>query len=199
MKPFAFSLLLAALAVSASAQTPATPTTPTKFGTAGTGSGVAASGTAAPAKPISPSDKKFVKDVSEGVLIEQKYLALVTENRTATFSEELKRGVGSMAGELKRIWTALATLAVAKGAEVAQEVNKNDLAKVAKVQKEKPDKFEKEFYSELAKETKKTAKLFDSAKTLQDPEIKRFAEDWATIIKGHEATMEKASKPAKKK
>lgn len=197
MKPFAFSLALASIVLSTSAQT---PTTPTQFGTAGTGSGAAASGTvSAPAKPLSSSDKKFVKDVSGAILLEQKYLQLVESNKTATFSEDTTKATGKMSGELKRIWTALATLATAKGAEVAQEVEKNDLAKVQKVGKEKPEKFEKEFFQELGKETKKTSKLLDAAKTLQDAEVKRFAEDWTTVIKGHETAVELAAKGLAKK
>ena len=190
MKKLTLSLLTVTLAIAAGAQTPATP------GTAPT----AATTAEAKPKPLSVGDKKFIKDLSLAVLTEQKFLALVVDNKTGTFTEETKTATGPMSGELKRIWTALATLATTKGAEVAQDVEKNDAAKVLKLGKEKPDKFEKEFFKDLGKETKKTAKLMESAKTLQDPEVKKFAEDWATVIKGHDVAVEKAEKqPAKKK
>jgi predicted outer membrane protein len=73
------------------------------------------------------------------------------------------------------------------------------MAKVQKLTKEKPDKFEKEFFKDLSKETKQTTKLFESAKTLQDADIKKFAEDWTVTIKGHETAMETAEKQAAKK
>jgi hypothetical protein len=190
MKKISLFLVAATFAVAASAQTPATPAAPA----------AGAATTAEPkAKPLSLSDKKFIKDASEAILIEQKYLALVVDNKTATFTEETKRATGPMSGELKRIWTALATLATNKGAEVAQEVDKADLAKVQKLSKEKPDKFEKEFFKDLAKETKKTAKLFEGSKSLQDPDVKKFAEDWATVIKGHDVAAETGEKQGAKK
>ena len=190
MKKLALFLLAASLTVAAYAQAPtATP----------------AAATPAPSapkpKPLADADKKFVKDVSEAILIEQKYLQLVVDNKTATFTEETKRATGPMSGDLKRIWTALATVAMAKGAVVAQEVSKTDLMKVDKLGKEKWDKFEKDFFKELGKETKKTAKLFDSAKTVLDADVKKFADDWAVTIKTHDTSVETTEKQlnAKKK
>jgi hypothetical protein len=195
MKKLALFLAVTSLAAAAHAQTPAA--TPSPLGTSTT---PAAAATPKP-KPLAEADKKFIKDVSEAVLIEQKYLALVVDNKTATFSEETKRATGPTAGELKRIWTALATLATTKGAPVAQEASKMEQPKVDRLAKEKPDKFEKEFFKEFGKETKKTAKIFDSAKTLMDADVKKFADDWTVTIKGHDATVEATEKQlaAKKK
>lgn len=185
MKKLVLSLLATSLAIAAQAQTPATPTTP--------GAATAPAATPKP-KPLADADKKFIKEASEAILIEQKYLQLITDNKTATYTEETKRATGTMTGDLKRIWTGLATLATTKSSEVAQEVSKNDLAKVQKLSKERPDKFEKEFFKDLGKETKQTAKLFEALKTLQDPDVKKFAEDWNVTIKGHETTVEATEK-----
>ena len=183
MNKLAVSLIAAGIAASAFAQTPATPAAPATPGAP-----------AAARKPIAPGDKKWLKDVSEAVLIEQKFLDLVVNNKTATYTEETKKATGQMSGELKRFWTALATLAQDKGGEVASEVSKNELSKVSRMQKEKADEFEKEFFKDLGKEAKQTAKLFDASKTLQDPDIKRFAEDWATTFKGHGAAAASTEK-----
>jgi hypothetical protein len=185
MKKLALTLVAATLAIAAHAQTPAAP---------------AAAGTPAPGaaaakpKPLGASDKKFIMDLSNAILTEQKYLQLIVDNKTATFDPATTRATGTMSGDLKKIWTALATIATTKGAEVAQEVSKSDLAKVQKLGKEKPDKFEKEFFKDLAKETKQTAKLFEASKTLQDPDVKKFADDWNVTIKSHDASVEAAEK-----
>jgi Domain of unknown function (DUF4142) len=187
MKKILLSIVGATLTVSAIAQTPAAPAT-------------SAPAAAEPkAKPLAPADKKFVKDASDAVLLEQKYLALMTDQKLDMLGETTKRDVKKIGDELKRIWTSLATLATLKGTEVAQEVSKTDLSKIEKLTKEKPDKFDKEFFKDFSKETKKTAKLFESFKTLQDPDVKKFAEDWATVTKGHDLAAETAEKASAKK
>ncbi|MGB8170722.1 MAG: DUF4142 domain-containing protein [Chthoniobacteraceae bacterium] len=190
MKKLLLSLVGATLTVGAVAQTPATPATP-----------AATAPTAAEPKPkpLAPPDKKFVKDASDAVLLEQKYLALMTDPKLDMLGETTKRDIKKVGDELKRIWTSLATLATLKGTEVAQEVSKTDLAKIEKLTKEKPDRFDKEFFKDFSRETKKTAKLFESSKTLQDPDVKKFAEDWATVTKGHDLAAETAEKASGKK
>lgn len=190
MKKLVLSLTLALTAAAAHAQAPATAT-PAAPATPG-----APAAPAAPAKPLGLADKKFIKDLSENILVEQKFLALIVDNKTGTYNDETKRTTGTMNGELKKIWTGLATLAQTKGAEVAQEVSKSDLAKIQRLGKEKADKFEKEFFKDLGKETARTMKLLDTAKTLQDPDVKLFAEDWGTVIKGHDKAVAGAEKAA---
>ncbi|HYR57537.1 MAG TPA: DUF4142 domain-containing protein [Chthoniobacteraceae bacterium] len=187
MNKLALTFIAAAFAASAGAQVPGSavpPATP----------GPAAGAAAKPKTPLSPTDKKWIKDVSEAILTEQKFVELVANNKTATFSEETKRTTGTMSGDLKRVWTALATLAQGKGAEVAQEIPKMEESKVQRVSKEKPDKFEKEFFKDLGKESKQAMKLFEASKTLQDADIKKFADDWAVTIKGHDVSVEAAEK-----
>ncbi len=67
-------------------------------------------------------------------------------------------------------------------------------SKVQRVSKEKPDKFEKEFFKDLGKETKRAVKLFEGSKTLLDAGIKKFADDWTVTIKGHDGSVETAEK-----
>lgn len=190
MKKLLLSLVGASLTVSAIAQTPAAPATPA----------TTAPAAAEPkAKPLSVMDKKFIKDASDGILLEQKYLTLLTDQKTGMLSESLQRDIKKMDGDLKRIWTSLATLGTMKNAELAKEISKTDLTNIEKLTKAKPDKFDKEFFKDLSKETKKTVKLFDSFKTLQDPDVKKFAEDWATVVKGHDLAAETGEKSAMKK
>lgn len=189
MKKLLLSLLGTTLAIAATAQTPAAP---------------AAAGATAPAatpkpKPLSPTDKKFIMDVSDGLLTEQKYLMLLTDAKIGSYSEGMQRDIKRANGDLKRIWTALATLATAKGAEVAQEVSKAELTKIDKLTKEKPDKFDKEFFKDFGKITAKTVKLFEGAKSLQDPEVRQFAADWGTIVTSQDLLATTGEKMAAKK
>lgn len=192
MKRLLISLVGASLTVTAIAQTPATPTAP------------AAPATTVPAatpkpKPLSPTDKKFLTEVSEGILIEQKFLLLLTDPKVASYSESLQRDIKRANSDLKRIWTALATLATDKGAVLTQEISKVDLAKIERLTKEKPDKFDKEFFKDFGKVTAKTVKLFESSKTLQDPDVKKFADDWVTVSKGHDLLATNGEKMSVKK
>src|SRR5260221_8477278 len=97
-----FLIAATAIAASAVAQLPGSAVPPS---TPGPAAGAAA---AKPKALLAPADKKWIKDVSEAVLIEQKFLELVVNNKTATFSEETKRTPGTMSGDLKRVWNALA-------------------------------------------------------------------------------------------
>ncbi len=185
MKKFALSAILTFLAVGAYAQTPAAPA-----------AAPAAPGAAtAPAKPIGMADKKFIKDFSEVVLIEQAFLKLLIDSKP-TLSEGFERDVKKADADLKKLWTALATLASSKKADLATEISKSDLAKVQKLGKEKRDKFQKEFFKDFGKETGKGVKLLDGAKTLQDPEVKIFAEDWGGYLKFANRVAESGEKSA---
>ena len=189
MKKLLLTLATATIAIAATAQTPAPPAAP---------------GTPVPAatpkpKPLSPTDKKFLTDVSEGILNEQKLLMLLTDPKVAAYSESLQRDIKRANSDLKRIWTALATLATDKGAVLTQEISKVDLAKIERLTKEKPDKFDKEFFKDFGKVTARTVKLFESSKTLQDPEVKKFADDWVTVSKGHDLLATNGEKLGVKK
>ncbi len=189
MKKLLLTLATATIAIAATAQTPAPPAAP---------------GTPVPAatpkpKPLSPTDKKFLTDISEGILNEQKLLMLLTDPKVAAYSESLQRDIKRANSDLKRIWTALATLATDKGAVLTQEISKVDLAKIERLTKEKPDKFDKEFFKDFGKVTARTVKLFESSKTLQDPDVKKFADDWVTVSKGHDLLATNGEKLGVKK
>lgn len=189
MKKLALFLVVTSLAASAYAQGPAAPATP------GT---TAATPSAAPAKPLGMADKKLIKDLSELILIEQAYLKVITDVKP-TLAEALERDVKKADSDLKRLWTALANIATTKKADMATEVSKSDLAKVQKLGKEKPEKFQKEFFKDLGKETSKSVKLVDGAKQIQDPEVKIFFEDWGATIKSIDRLAETGAKSASAK
>jgi hypothetical protein len=189
MKKLTLSLLTLALSTAAHAQTPAAaPATP--------GTATAPAAAAAPKKPLAPGDKKFIKDASEAILLEQKFLEVMAGYQGATIAETTTRNINTMKGDLKRILTALDKLSQEKGGELAKEIAKTDASKADRLAKEKPDKFEKEFFKDLSKETKVTAKVFESSKTLQDADLKKFADDWLVTIKDHDTKSEAAEKAA---
>lgn len=178
MKKLLLTLLSATLAIGAIAQTPATEAKP---------------------KPLSSTDKSFVKNAGDAILLEQKYLALMAGPKMEMLEGTTKDDVEKINDDLKRMWAAVSALASLKTVELSQDLSKSDLAKVEKLGKEKPDKFGKEFFKDLSKETKKTAKLFESSKTLQDADVKKFAEDWASTVKEHDVAAESGEKASGKK
>ena len=190
-------LALALATTSGRAQAPATPPAPTGTGTGATTStgAVTTTSVAAKPKPLGEPEKRFFKEVSEAILFEQK---LATIGSKATVGEESKKAFNTVNNELKRVWEKFATLSMEKGATISQEVSKSDASKAERIGKLKEDKLEKELIEDLGKETKKTSRLFDS-KTLQDPVLKKFADDWGPTIKGHEGTIDKAEKALGKK
>ncbi|MEA3208912.1 MAG: hypothetical protein QOE70_1969 [Chthoniobacter sp.] len=203
MKSHRFSLIpqLSAALLAAAIATPSlhaqAPATPVPAG--GTGASTTGTTAAAKPKPLAPTDKKFVKDINDAILIEQKLLALVARPEKP-LSESLKRTTTKMTGDLKKIWELFATLGMAKGAELSTEVTKPQAADVAKTAKLKDDKFEKEFVKDLAKETGKAKKAFESAgKSLQDPDLKKFVTDWTATIQTHDDDMVRLEKESAKK
>jgi predicted outer membrane protein len=185
-------LALALAASNALAQAPAVPSTPAA---ATTGVAGATTTTAAPAatpkpKPLGESEKRFFKEVSEAILIEQKLALMGTKNAQ---NEEAKKAAGTINNELTKLWEKFATLSQEKGATIATEVSKSDASKAERIGKQKEEKFDKDLIEALGKEAKKTTKLFES-KTLQDPEVKQFAAEWAPTIKGQETTIDRAEK-----
>lgn len=180
-------IALGLAASNASAQAPATP-------------GAPATTTTPPAatpkpKALAEPEKKFFKDVSEALLIEQKLALMGSKDAKG---EETKKTASKINDDLKKVWEKFATLSMEKGATIAQEVPKSDANKAERIAKQKEEKFDKDLLDDLGKEAKKTTRLFE-AKTVQDPEVKQFASDWGPTIKGHEAAIEKAAKAVGKK
>lgn len=152
---------------------------------------------AATAKPkaLAEPEKKFFKDVSEALLIEQKLALMGSKDAKG---KETKDTTSKINDDLKKVWEKFATLSMEKGATIASDVPKSDANKAERIAKQKEEKFDKDLLDDLGKEAKKTTRLFET-KTLQDPEVKQFASDWAPTIKGHEAAIEKAEKALGKK
>lgn len=184
---------LVALVLSASqatAQDPAAPAAP-----AATVGAAPATTPAAKPKPLGEADKRFFKEVSEAILVEQKLALMGTKD---AHGEETKKAATTINNELKKLWERFATLSQEKGATIATEVSKSDANKAERIAKQKEERFDKDLLDDLGKEAKKTTRLFES-KTLQDPEVKQFASEWAPTIKGHETTIDRAEKALGKK
>lgn len=184
-----------AFIASAQGQIPATPTTPTTPAEPAPGTGVTATTPAAKPKPLGEADKRFFKEVSEAILFEQKLALLGTKSAQG---EETKKTANTVNNDLKRIWEKFATLSQEKNVTIATEVSKSESTKAERLGKTKEDKFDKEFLDDLGKEAKKTTRLFES-KSLQDADVKKFAEEWTPTIKSHEGAVDKAEKSLNKK
>jgi predicted outer membrane protein len=176
-----FAAVFLAIPVFASAQEATAPTTPA----------APASASAAKPKPLAPADKKFFKDVSEAMLVEQKLAGLAKQGST---NDAVKKLGETITADVGKAWTPFATLSQTKGAELTPDISKADQSNATKLGKVAADKFDKEFLKDLGKETKKTGRLLDSAKSLQDPELKQWLETWGPTLKGHEAAVQKVEK-----
>jgi predicted outer membrane protein len=181
------AVLIATPALLATAQTATAPATST---------GTSSSGAAAKPKPLAPADKKFFKDISDAMLVGQKLAGL---SKNGSTNEVVKKLGETIDADIGKAWTPFATLSQEKAAELTQEVSKSDASNAAKLAKVESDKFDKEFLKDLSKETKKTGRLLDSAKSLQDPELKAWVETWGPTLKGHEALVQKVEKQIGKK
>jgi predicted outer membrane protein len=160
--------------------------------------GASTTTTAAPAakpKPLGEAEKRFFKDVSDAILIEQKLALMGSRN---SMNEEVKKATGTINAELTKIWEKFATLSQEKGATIATEVSKSDASKTERISKQKEEKFDKDLLDLLGKEAKKTSKLFDN-KAIQDPEVKQFIAEWGPTIKGQETAIDRAEKALGKK
>ena len=150
---------------------------------------------AAKPKPLAEPEKKFVKDAAEAHLIEQK---LTSVAKAAAKSEGAKSVGAKISGDLTKSWEEFATVAMAKGAQLMTEIKASDKASAERMGKLEGERFDKEFLKDMGRETKKTAKIFETAsKSLKDPELKAFAEKWLPTLKTHADEVEKAEKALK--
>ena len=152
---------------------------------------------AAKSPPLADAEKRFVKEAADSLLVGQ--LLATMGARSLTASDGTKTLTTKVNGELEKAWTEFATVSMAKNAQIPTEVNHTDKAAAGKIGKLTADKMEKELIKELAKESKKNARAFETAaKSLRDPELKAFAEKWAPTLKGHSTELDQYEDKLKK-
>ena len=189
----AIAALLALTGPAVFAQAPAT--TPTT-GTTTTAPGGA--GAAEKPKPLSPADKKFVKDSGKSIYFE---LQLADAAKTGATSDATKKFAEQVNNEMHKAWEALSTIAKDKGETITTELTGGDKGSVERLKKTKGENFDKLFFREFLKEAKSLDRDFLSASknTTGDADIKNFAVNYLAIVKGHVTDGDKAEKASQKK
>lgn len=168
------------------AQAPATPATP----------GTAPATTAADKpKPLTATDKAFLKKVLDSILFETK----LTDKHKADSAklEDTKKVSGKINTDLNKVWGELAGLLDPK--DVPSDLAGGDKSKAQRLSKA-GDKYDKELLEILEKETKTLERAFETAsKSSQHATIKQTATNWLPSIRGHQEEIAKALKAAEKK
>lgn len=169
------------------AQAPATPAAP---------GGPPAAGTTAAGKPkpLTASDKSFLKKVLDGILFETKLTD--KHKRDEAKLEDTKKVTTKINTDLNKIWGELAGLVDPK--ELPSDLAGGDKSKAQRISKA-GDKYDKELLEALDKETKQLERAFESAsKSSQNDTIKTVTSNWLPTIRTHAEDIAKAAKAAEK-
>jgi hypothetical protein len=148
------------------------------------------------AKPLTPADKKFIKEASETLFFE---LAIVDitmrRNRPVAAGRDATFQVGAkLQPDLQKAWEDLAKFAKAKNEEMREDlsgVEKRDIEEIRSVNFER---FHKVVVEALGKEGKKLAQLFAATTAIQHPALKKIAASHAPVFKQHVADIAQAAK-----
>ncbi len=188
--------LLALASSSAFAQAPVAPATTPAVGTTTTAPG--GPGAAEKPKPLSPADKKFIKDSGKSIYFELQLVDLVKTTATVEGTKKFGELVNT---EMHKAWDALGVIAKDKGETLPTELTGGDKSSVERLKKTKGDQVDKLFFREFLKEAKSLERDFLSVSksAAGDPDIKNFAVNYLAIVKGHVTDGEKAEKATQKK
>jgi putative membrane protein len=181
-------ILLAGIQSSAIAQATTTTGATKPAGTPGAGAATEK------AKPIAPADKKFVKDAAESIYFE---LALVEKTKVKAGTDAVKKLGEKMNDDLKKVWEEVATFAQGNNEKMPTELTGGDKSAAERLGKLDGEKFDRQFLTMINKEAKKLSRTFDT-KALQNPELKKVADNYAATLKNHVTEVDKAEKEASK-
>ena len=157
--------------------------------------GVAGTTTAGKPKPLGAGDKKFIKDSLEGMYY---VMELAGKAKTGAKIEGTKTESISLKADLDKVWADVAGLASNYNEKIPSELAGGDKGKADRLGKA-GDKFDKEFFKLVNREVEKLAKTFEnSAKSGQDPEVKKIAANWGPLLKEHVTKLDTAEKEAAK-
>ena len=182
------------LAVSANAQ-PAPGTKPA--------SGTPPAGAPAKAKPYSAGDTKVYVEIADSIQFQLK----MSERLRGKYREgapDMLAFAAKISKESIELFTPGVDGAMAHGVDgkkIPQDMSKNDKAALAKLGTIKDEKkWELAFFEHYAKESKKNAADADKgAKTVQDADLKAYAEKAAGVLKSQAETIETKFQEVKKK
>ncbi len=146
-------------------------------------------------KPLSTSDKKFLKDSTTGMYY---LLDLLGQGKTRATGTEVKALCEKMNGELEKVWGDVAGLATANEIELPSELKGADKSQAERLKKAEGAKWDKDFLKIADREVKSLVRNFDSAESSQAPEIKAVAEKWKPTIANYSKEIDKTEKEAAK-
>jgi predicted outer membrane protein len=138
------------------------------------------------ATPLTPADKKFIKEASESLYLEMAIVDIaLRRNRPVGATSDAAKNLGDkLQPELKKTWEELSTFAQSKKEKLRDELTGVDKREVEQLRSLDIDKFNKQVVALLGKETKKLAQIFES-KSMQHPVLKKFAEEHLPAFKSH--------------
>lgn len=129
-------------------------------------------------KPLSPSDKQFLKTTLDSIY----FILSFSDKRKleSAQSETVKKLGEEVAKDLNKAWADVAQIASDGEMELPSKVSTADASKSGKLSKA-GDKFDKEYLKLLTKETKPLARAFENgAKNASlSPAIQEAAKKWA--------------------
>jgi predicted outer membrane protein len=145
--------------------------------------------------PLTPADKKFIKEVSESLYLEMAIVDVaLRRNRPVGATTDAAKTLGDrLQPELKKTWEELSTFAQSKKEKLRDELTGVDKREVEQLRSLDIDKFNKQVVALLGKETKKLAQILES-KSMQHPVLKKFAEGHLPAFKNHLNDVAQAGK-----
>jgi hypothetical protein len=157
--------------------------------------GQAATNAAEMAKPLTPADKKFIKEASESLFFE---LAIVDvamrRNRPVGQGRDAAKTLGDrLYPDLQKAWEELSKFAQTKNEKVREELSGAEKRDVEELRAVAIEKFNKEVMVLLGKEGKKLEQIFAS-KQIQHPILKKIAAIYAPTFKQHVTDIAQAAK-----
>jgi hypothetical protein len=144
--------------------------------------------------PLTPADKKFIKDASEGLFFE---LAIVDiaqrRNRPVAQGRDAAYKLGArLHPDLQKAWEELSKIAQAKNEKMREELSGVEKRGVEDLRAVDIDKFNKEVSALLGKAGKELAQTF--ASPIQHPVLKQFAASHSPTFKQHLTEIAQAAK-----
>jgi hypothetical protein len=142
-------------------------------------------------KPLSSSDKKFLKDSTTTMYY---LLDLIGQGKTRASTSEGKALCEQLNGDLDKIWGDVAGLATANEIELPGELKGADKSQAERLKKAEGLKWDKDFLKIADREVKSLTRSFTSAESSQNGEIKAVSEKWKPTIAAYTAEIEKTEK-----
>ena len=145
--------------------------------------------------PLAPTDKKFVKDQTEGLYL---VMELIGQSKTNAQTEPVKKLGEKAKADFDKIWGDVAGFATNNMEELPKELKGADISAAERLKKSDKKNWDKDFLKLTGKEVKKMAHAFKDSKTLVSPDLKKIASDWGAVMSSYEGEWDKTEKEVAK-